>query len=287
MSDQLLNFRSWYSDILRDLSRQENAGLAMLMIAFPLLERYLREKSGAQENNHPPEAFFVELRKIFPVLSDNSIARKFWADFRQGLLREVTLTQQPSELGASSHQTAALLTVDAAAGRFELCPALFVGKVIETIEADFRTFEGKDGLYHSPAKVHVSNIGVSGGKVEAPITSNGSGGGMRVIFNSSAHSPSRLWTLPYPKELGMLLMVLASLTILIAHAGFGIPVIMEITRVFESPDETIDYQSSVIHWFFIIEAIVFAVGSGLVIYSLFTRKQADTSPPRQETGERN
>jgi hypothetical protein len=50
--------------------------------------------------------------------------------------------------------------------------------------------------------------------------------------------------------MGVLLMVFATLTILIAHAGFGLPVIMEITRVFEAPDETINYESSVIHWFF-------------------------------------
>ena len=45
------NFRAWFSKILEGLYSVQDAGFPILMISFPLLERYLREKSGVHEGN--------------------------------------------------------------------------------------------------------------------------------------------------------------------------------------------------------------------------------------------
>jgi hypothetical protein len=43
------NFEVWYKAILEGLYSNRNAGFVILMVAFPLLERYLREKSGLHD----------------------------------------------------------------------------------------------------------------------------------------------------------------------------------------------------------------------------------------------
>ncbi len=61
MDNNLNNFRSWYSNILHDLYSKQDAGFIILMISFPLLERYLREKSGVHEGNLT-DSFYSELQ---------------------------------------------------------------------------------------------------------------------------------------------------------------------------------------------------------------------------------
>src|SRR5260370_33667137 len=93
MSTHVHNFKYWYSDILNRLYANGNAGFVILMIAFPLLERYLREKSGVHEA-YLTDPFYDELRRVFPVLPDNAVAGQFWQVYRNGLLHQVTLSQQ-------------------------------------------------------------------------------------------------------------------------------------------------------------------------------------------------
>src|SRR5665213_484930 len=93
MPTHLHNFRCWYSGILDSLYTNGNAGFVILMVAFPLLERYLREMSGVNEGELT-DRFYDELRRVFPVIPDNSIARQFWQVYRNGLLHQVTLSQQ-------------------------------------------------------------------------------------------------------------------------------------------------------------------------------------------------
>src|SRR5262245_31793538 len=93
MSPHLDNFKRWFSSIVADLYNNEHAGFAILMIIIPVLERYLREKSGVHEERLD-SGFYSELRGVFPTLSDNEMADEFWHVYRNGLLHQVTPSQQ-------------------------------------------------------------------------------------------------------------------------------------------------------------------------------------------------
>src|SRR3989338_816269 len=87
------NFRAWYSIILEGLYSNQDAGFPILMISFPLLERYLREKSGVHEGNLN-DSFYSELQNIIPALTSLDLAKQFWHVYRNGLLNQVTLSRQ-------------------------------------------------------------------------------------------------------------------------------------------------------------------------------------------------
>jgi hypothetical protein len=163
MSIHVRNFKCWYSDILNGLDANGNAGFVILMVAFPLLERYLREKSGVHEGDLT-DPFYDELRHVFPALPDNAVARQFWQVYRNGLLHQVTLSQQNRQGlqmpdgWLSSHVDA--LTIDAS-GDFWVHPAKFAKTVIQMIETDFTTFEGQHSVSHPLPVVHVTSSGTS------------------------------------------------------------------------------------------------------------------------------
>ena len=144
------HFRDWFVSVLDDLYTNGNAGFAIMIIVFPLLERYLREKSGTHENSISNNSFYLALRKIFPELIDDQAAKNFWETYRHGLLHQVTVSlknrrgvELPSGWLSHNFET---IKVDKA-GNFCVHPVKFSKRVVETIERDFETFEGK----HSPA----------------------------------------------------------------------------------------------------------------------------------------
>lgn len=163
MATHLHNFKCWYSGILDGLYTNANAGFVILIVAFPLLERYLREKSGVHEGDLT-DSFYDALRTVFPMLPDNSVARQFWQVYRNGLLHQVTLSQQSRkglqmpEGWLSSHVAA--LSIDAS-GDFWVHPVEFAKIVVQTIEADFSAFEGQHSLSHPLPVVHVTSSGTS------------------------------------------------------------------------------------------------------------------------------
>lgn len=114
------------------------------MISFPLIERYLREKSGVHEGQLN-DSFYSELQTIFPALADQETAKQFWHVYRNGLLHQVTLSLKDRK-GIKMptgwlHQDVDLLSIDTS-GDFWVHPTKFAKKVIEVIENDFATFEG-------------------------------------------------------------------------------------------------------------------------------------------------
>ena len=282
MPDHLRNFQCWYSKILQDLSQKENSGLAMLIIAFPLLERYLREKSRAYEDNHLPAAFFDELRKLFPTLADNSVARDFWHVFKHGLFHQVVLSHKVGKLGVLSGDHARTLSVDPASGRFELDPVQFVNKVVETIEADFETFNATINDDHRVPKVHVlKDDTMRGPSGMAPSTAVPDAR-MRIIFSPTGHPSSNPLNIFNPTKIGAALMVLGLLAFLLAQLGLEVPMFVEVTRDFEGPDGIIKYDSSGMHWLFVVEIVTFAFGFGLVLYGLFLKMKASRNlSPRE------
>ena len=156
MPTSLDNFRLWYSRVLTELSRDGDAGFVILMTAFPLLERYLREKSGVHEGNLG-QSFYTQLRVIFPAPIDNVQAEQFWQVYRNGILHQVTLSQQ-NRKGVRMPDgwlsgSADMITVDSS-GDFWVHPAKFAKKVVDVIEADFGTFEGASSVNHPFPSIH-------------------------------------------------------------------------------------------------------------------------------------
>ena len=145
MATAIDNFRAWYVEPLRSLFPNTKAGFPILMIVFPLLERYLRQRVGLRGQDRLTDAFLDELVQLFGELKDRQIARTFWTAYRHGLLHEVTLSQSSRSGGALpvawlSHDMP-LFTVDAK-GDYWLNPVPFATRIIETIEANFDVFEG-------------------------------------------------------------------------------------------------------------------------------------------------
>jgi len=146
MSDNLENFRSWFVRVLEGLYPQPEAGFAIVMIAFPLLERYLRLKVNLAPNVVLNDSFFRELIRLFPQLDtpDTKIARDFWSVYRNGALHQVTFSSEtknrrPLPAGAFSGVPGLYVAPD---GGFFLHPADFAKRVTQEIEADFATLEG-------------------------------------------------------------------------------------------------------------------------------------------------
>ncbi|MDD2763691.1 MAG: hypothetical protein PHE83_06920 [Opitutaceae bacterium] len=160
MSTNRQNYELWYAKILRDLSGNGDAGFAILLISLPLLERYLREKSGVYEGSLNSN-FYLKFRQIFPAIQDDATAEKFWHVYRNGLLHQVTLSRKNrsglSMPDAWLSSEVASVTVDAQ-GDFWVHPAKFAEIVLSTIEGDFTMFEGGSSPNHPfPVVSGISN----------------------------------------------------------------------------------------------------------------------------------
>lgn len=138
------NFRRWYARILRPLYADRNAGIAIAHVAFPLLERYLRQKVGLPSTKHLNERFYDALLVIYPALGARDNARIFWTIFRHGLLHQATLATQSRTssrlpFAGLSHDVPAV-AIDAG-GNYWLNPVKFTEVLLKTIERDFAIFE--------------------------------------------------------------------------------------------------------------------------------------------------
>ncbi len=145
MNTHRKNFKAWYADVLNSLYPSRDAGFAVLMIAFPLLERYLRQKLQLPPQATLQDAFYDELTKVFPQLSNRATAKNFWQVYRNGILHEVTLSKQNRSgtqmpVGWLSHDKA-IVSIESD-GSFWIHPVLFSQHVVRTIETNFSVFEG-------------------------------------------------------------------------------------------------------------------------------------------------
>jgi hypothetical protein len=152
VNENLANFKSWYADILTELYSNREAGFVILIVAFPLLERYLREKSKVQDKNTLNHASYQELLRLFPELINKEKAGQFWQVYRNGLLHQITTCktnrngcQLPFGRVSNDCET---IKIDAS-GAFWLHPAKFAKRIVDIIEADFATFDGCHRVNHS------------------------------------------------------------------------------------------------------------------------------------------
>ena len=91
MTDHEENFRKWFVDALDPLRGKGDAGFIFAFVSLPLLERYLREKSGAGEAISLRTQFFVELGKLFPEIAGRE--DRMWHCYRNGLLHQAAFSQ--------------------------------------------------------------------------------------------------------------------------------------------------------------------------------------------------
>ena len=153
MNTHRKNFEAWYVDVLKSMYPYQDAGFAILMITFPLLERYLRQKTGLSPQGRLNEKFYCELMKVFMEIPDHQTAQKFWQVFRNGILHEVTMPNQNRSgeqmpIGLLSYEKPEI-SIDAD-GRFWINPRLFSAHVVQIIEEDFPVFEGEE---NSPSRL--------------------------------------------------------------------------------------------------------------------------------------
>ena len=146
MVEDRRNFQAWYVDILESLYTTRAAGIAVLMISTPLLERYLRQKNGRTPEQSLDDSCMETLRSIFPTLRDAATAWNFWRIYRNGFLHQATLslkTHSGARLPAGSltHDVSAAISLNPD-GSFVLHPVLFSRQVVTTIAGDFPTFVG-------------------------------------------------------------------------------------------------------------------------------------------------
>jgi hypothetical protein len=139
------NFHAWYVEILATLYPHRNAGFAIVMIVFPLFERYLRQRVRLTVQAPLNDVFFDELIGLFPELKDRVTAKQFWQVYRNGLLHEVTMSlqdrsQNQMPVGSLSHDVPGLSRESD--GSFFVHPVDFAKRVVQIIEADFSVFEG-------------------------------------------------------------------------------------------------------------------------------------------------
>lgn len=147
MDQDRKNFQAWYADTLELLYPKGDAGIAVFMIAFPLLERYLRQVNKLAPDDGMNAGCWRTLCSLFPTLSSDETAKEFWTVCRHGFLHQATMSLRAKDGGALP---AASLTHDIVIdpvtlnrnGSFVIHPVLFSKLVIRTIEKDFAAFAG-------------------------------------------------------------------------------------------------------------------------------------------------
>ena len=142
------DFKSWFVESLKPLRTNGHAGFIFVLIAFPLLERYLRGKSGCPEGQTLTQRFFSNLGTLFPRISGKE--NDFWNCYRNGLLHQVTFPKAKltkngiwvglPEAGLSGHDKGPVY-YDLASNQFFLNPLAFFDLVTSTILADFPPYE--------------------------------------------------------------------------------------------------------------------------------------------------
>lgn len=152
MIDNKDDFIAWFSNQLRPLYEERNAGLIILLVVFPLLERYVRNRSQIKSSDPLVcEVGKLELLRIFPELQRSEVAGHFWEIFRHGLLHQVTFFPEkkakhpklPIPLPASriTHDIPVVFAIEPD-GSFTLHPALFAERILTIIESNFEIFVG-------------------------------------------------------------------------------------------------------------------------------------------------
>jgi hypothetical protein len=151
------NFDFWFVEVLETLYPCREAGFVVLMATLPLLERYLRQRTGlVSENDKLTCKFYDELYKVLPELNTRDRAKDFWNIYRNGLLHQVTFSQNNKSKirGSVSHDPKEIISFDPQTSNFRLHPVLFSKQVLKQIVSDFSMFEGASSAAPPLSTVH-------------------------------------------------------------------------------------------------------------------------------------
>jgi len=129
----LEKFEKWYAVPLLRLAQDPDAGFIMLMATFPILERYLKVKSGSVPVKPP---FLKALIDVVPEIETKERAKTLWTTYRDQLLHNASYDKRSHWLSPDKK----IIEHDED-GRDWLNPALFVQRVISVIRRDFSCFE--------------------------------------------------------------------------------------------------------------------------------------------------
>lgn len=153
------DFDNWFAGPLQTLNAQQHGAFAVLMIALPLTERYLRERSGCHEEKLD-DRFYTEFMNLFPMLTMD-LAKKFWHSYRNGLLHQATFSRQTwngaimpqAWISSAIPGTSATINYDTKHDVFVLLPKEYSEEIVRVIRADFPTFLGGGSPNHPAPKV--------------------------------------------------------------------------------------------------------------------------------------
>jgi len=141
-------FIAWFVEPLEKLYEMK-AGFPILLISFPILERYLREVSGCAEKNLSDSFHYCFIERFQEIESVDQ-SRQFWKVYRHGLVHQLTFSLQlfkgekipPACI--TFDQDEAIQVLDE--GELSINPIAFSKKIITEI---IRNFEKMEGM-HSP-----------------------------------------------------------------------------------------------------------------------------------------
>lgn len=143
-------FQKWFVEILEELSRMR-AGFPIMLIALPILERYLREVSGNAEDNLDDD-FYRSLIEILPEVRSIDQAKLFWHTYRNGLLHQLTFSLRDRKGKAmppaciTFDQEVAIVVLDQ--GQFSVNPILFSQRVTAEILDNYEQMAGNQSPNH-------------------------------------------------------------------------------------------------------------------------------------------
>jgi hypothetical protein len=173
MSSNFDNFKAWYVQVLEGLYNNRDAGIAVLTISLPLLERYLRRKHNLAPEDHMTDAAMGGLCTMFPALGEVAQARAFWNIYRNGFLHQATVSRS-TKGGASlpdgwlTHDIAEPIRLETD-GTFTVNPVLFSKMVVGIISGDFASFEADapplpQVARRDPITIPSTYVGTGGGR---------------------------------------------------------------------------------------------------------------------------
>ncbi|NOQ22351.1 MAG: hypothetical protein GQ565_06845 [Candidatus Aegiribacteria sp.] len=142
-------FKEWYTDILHDLYEKQ-AGFPILLISFPILERYIRQVSGIGENRLS-DRFFEVLLEMFDELECLENAKEFWQIYRNGLLHQVSFAMknhkqiEMSPACITFDQSESLLLSE---GTYSVNPISFSREIIKSVKDDFESMQASASPNH-------------------------------------------------------------------------------------------------------------------------------------------
>jgi len=162
--EALENFNSWFVGVLDKLYQPPEAGFPILLITFPILERYMRCRAKVFPPKPLDDNCMKELLTIFPDLGTRDESRKFWNVYRNGLLHTLTFSEKDRgglalPVGGVSGDIPGIIMREGE--NFLIHPKKFSQKVVSEVVANFETFKEDPKDISSLPKVILMQFGVS------------------------------------------------------------------------------------------------------------------------------